>query len=278
MACRQSFGDGRSDRARISRDCCEAWHLMAGDWIKMRTGIFTHPKVVRMASALKADGRPDVLRVVGGLMSVWSLFDAHSVDGVLSGYTHDVIDDHLRWPGFSRAMEAVGWIESSEVDSSMSLPDFDTHNGQSAKRRAQDADRKRDVRKTSANEADKKRTREEKRREDKYPPTPLDEIVSLYHEKLPSLPAVRLKTEKRSRAVRDFWRWIFDSRKSDGEPRAKTAEQALAWVASYFDRAGANEWLMGLKPSKGHENWRADFDFLLTENGRKHVIERTVDQ
>ena len=83
---------------------------MAGDWIKMRTDIFTNPKVVRMASALKADGRPDVLRVVGGLMSVWSLFDAHSVDGVLAGYTYELIDDHLRWDGFTKAMEAVGWV------------------------------------------------------------------------------------------------------------------------------------------------------------------------
>ncbi|WP_223271284.1 DnaT-like ssDNA-binding domain-containing protein [Buttiauxella sp. B2] len=46
------------------------------------------------------------------------------------------------------------------------MPRFEAHNGQSAKRRAQDADRKRNVRKVSASEEDKKRTREEKRRED----------------------------------------------------------------------------------------------------------------
>src|SRR5690606_14325065 len=40
------------------------------------------------------------------------------------------------------------------------------HNGTSAKRRAQDASRKRAVRKTSASQADKMRTREEKRREE----------------------------------------------------------------------------------------------------------------
>jgi hypothetical protein len=36
---------------------------MAGDWIQMRVALQTHPKVVRIASALKADR----LRVVGGL-------------------------------------------------------------------------------------------------------------------------------------------------------------------------------------------------------------------
>lgn len=134
---------------------------MAGDWIKMRSDLFTHPKVVRIASALKAD----TLRTVGGLMSVWCLFDAHSEDGYLDGYTPEVLDAHLRWDGFADAMMAVGWLDE-KYGSGLALPRFDTHNGQSAKRRAQDADRKREIRKTSASEADKKRTREEKRRED----------------------------------------------------------------------------------------------------------------
>lgn len=133
---------------------------MAGDWIKMRTDLFTHPKVVRISSALKAD----TLRTVGGLMSVWCLFDAHSSDGTLDGYSTETLDDYLRWPGFSAAMVAVGWL--IEEPESLVLPEFDTHNGQSAKRRSMDAERKREVRKASASGADKKRTREEKRREE----------------------------------------------------------------------------------------------------------------
>lgn len=137
---------------------------MAGDWIKMRSDLFTHPKVVRISSALKAD----TLRTVGGLMSAWCLFDAHSEDGKLFGYTPATLDDHLRWPGFSAAMIAVKWLSAEEGEDGecLVLPQFDTHNGQSAKRRAQDADRKKESRKTSASDADKKRTREEKRREE----------------------------------------------------------------------------------------------------------------
>lgn len=134
---------------------------MAGDWIKMRSDLFTHPKVVRMASALKADK----LRIVGGLMSVWCLFDAHSVDGELEGYNFAEVDDQLRWPGFSASMASIGWL--AETENGLVLPEFDTHNGQSAKRRAQDADRKREVRKVSASDTDEKRTREEKRREER---------------------------------------------------------------------------------------------------------------
>ena len=133
---------------------------MAGDWIKMRTVLQTSPKVVRIASALKADR----LKTVGGLYAVWCLFDAHSEDGRLSGYTPEVLDEMIGWDGFSRALEAVRWLTISPEF--LELPDFEIHNGQSAKRRAQEADRKRESRKTSASKADKSVTREEKRRED----------------------------------------------------------------------------------------------------------------
>lgn len=138
---------------------------MAGDWIKMRTDLFTHPKVVRISSALKADR----FRTVGGLMSVWCLFDAHSIDGQLEGYSLATVDDLIGWQGFASAMQAVGWL--GDCPGGLVLPEFDKHNGQSAKRRAQDSDRKRAGR-LSASEADKNGTREEKRRDIKNPPIP----------------------------------------------------------------------------------------------------------
>jgi hypothetical protein len=134
---------------------------MAGDWIKFRSCLLRHPKVVRIASALKADK----FRTLGGLMSVWCLFDEQTEDGFLDSYTLDVLDAEVGFPGISLAMQSVGWLE--ETPEGLVLPEFETHNGASAKRRAQDADRKREVRKMSAPEADEKRTREEKRREDK---------------------------------------------------------------------------------------------------------------
>jgi hypothetical protein len=133
---------------------------MAGDWIKMRTDLATCPKVVRISSALHADR----LRTVGGLHSVWCLFDTHSVDGNLEGYTVETVDDLIGFPGFARAMIDAGWLD--EIAGGLSLPRFEDHNGLSAKRRAMDSDRKRNVRNVSASEADKKRTREEKRREE----------------------------------------------------------------------------------------------------------------
>lgn len=129
----------------------------------MRADLHTHPKVVRISSALKADR----LRVIGGLHAVWCLFDAHSVDGELEGYTPQALDDLIGWPGFAASMIAVKWLE--ETGESLATPRFDEHNGQSAKRRAQETERKRLAREEeemSAGDADKKRAREEKRREE----------------------------------------------------------------------------------------------------------------
>ncbi|WP_122252641.1 DnaT-like ssDNA-binding domain-containing protein [Pseudomonas savastanoi] len=143
---------------------------MAGDWIKMRIDLQTHPKVFRMVSALKADR----LRIIGGLHVAWSIFDTHSDDGVLHGYTIEAMDAVVGWTGFTQAMIDVEWA-SVQDDGSLVMPRFDEHNGASAKRRANDNERKRNdrktnrVRKTSASDADSLRTREEKRREDINP-------------------------------------------------------------------------------------------------------------
>jgi len=136
---------------------------MAGDWIKMRMDLKAHPKVVRIASALKADR----LRIIGGLYSAWCLFDNYSADGRMEGYTPEIFDEEIGLSGLAAAMISVGWLE--QTSDGLVMPRFDAHNGQSAKRRAQDADRKREDRKiqnSSASEADKMRTREEKRREE----------------------------------------------------------------------------------------------------------------
>jgi hypothetical protein len=107
---------------------------------------------------------------------------------------------------------------------------------------------------------------------------PHDQIVSLYHEALPELPRCRLMSDARRRALTAFWRWVATSKKSDGSRRASTREQALEWIKAYFVRASQNDFVMGRTArGSGHESWRADFDFLLTEKGKKWVIEKTVD-
>jgi hypothetical protein len=107
-------------------------------------------------------------------------------------------------------------------------------------------------------------------------PCPYSAIVDAYHDALPELPRVRLMTAKRQQAMRKLWGWVLSSRKADGTPRATSADDALAWLRAYFGRASANDFLMGRGQRSGeHAGWTADLDFLLSERGMKHVIERT---
>ena len=139
---------------------------MAVDWIKMRVDLRAHPKIVRLATGLNSDR----FRVIGGLHAVWCIFDAHSSDGILDGYSQATLDDLIGWPGFAAQMIAVKWL--LDDGSSLGIPDFDEHNGTSAKARAQDTKRKKIAKqagKDSGSEPDENTTREEKRRVNSKP-------------------------------------------------------------------------------------------------------------
>jgi hypothetical protein len=121
---------------------------MAGDWIKMRKNLPTDPRVVRIASALDADR----LRTLGALFVAWCIFDEHSADGTLVGYTPETLDELVGLPGLSAAMASVGWLDIQSQG--IVAPRFTDHNGSSARRRAMEASRKSDVRNLSASQAD----------------------------------------------------------------------------------------------------------------------------
>jgi hypothetical protein len=106
-------------------------------------------------------------------------------------------------------------------------------------------------------------------------PCPYEAIVEAYHSALPMLPRVRVMDEKRKTAMRKRWAWVLSSSKADGTPRATNGDEALAWFAAFFDRAGHSGWLTGRTPGRGHEGWTADIDFLMTDRGLKAVVERT---
>lgn len=113
---------------------------------------------------------------------------------------------------------------------------------------------------------------------DAGPPCPYDDIVESYHLALPMLPKVRIMTVSRTAAMRKFWAWVLTSKKSDGTRRAENAQQAIEWVDAYFMRAAENDFLTGRnqRATGAHAGWKADIDYLLTERGRKHVIEKTA--
>lgn len=236
---------------------------MAGDWIKMRMDLKAHPKVVRIASALKADR----LRIIGGLYSAWCLFDNYSTDGRMEGYTSEIFDEEIGLTGLAAAMISVGWLE--QTTEGLVMPRFDAHNGQSAKRRAQDADRKREDRKiqnSSASEADKMRTREEKRREEKdIPPnpqggdgagrkrkvkqdnTPYEEIRQSFQTHLPTMPQPL-----------DVSEW-HDTRKSQVRARHEENKHRPDFWNRLFAYVAKSPYLTG----QTEQRFEATFDWLL---------------
>ena len=115
-------------------------------------------------------------------------------------------------------------------------------------------------------------------RADALPRCDTQSLVDLYHEILPEMPRVRLMTDARRKALSTFWKFVLTSRKTDGSKRAETTAEATEWVRGYFTRARDNDFLMGRgAKAPGHEGWACDLDFLLTDKGKRHVIEKTKE-
>ena len=142
---------------------------MSGDWIKIEVCLPDKPEVWAMSESLDLD--PDT--VVGKLIRVWSWFDAHTNDGHAKRVTCHMIDRVTLHPGFAKAMIDVGWLDDS--DAGLMQPNFEKHNGESAKKRAEAALRQAKHRKrkleTDENPRNAKSVTKvlpEKRREDIY--------------------------------------------------------------------------------------------------------------
>ncbi len=70
------------------------------------------------------------------------------------------------------------------------------------------------------------------------PPTPTAEIVSLYHENLPTLRHVEILSEQRKRALAARWRQVCASEQF-------TRQQGLDWFNWFFRRVAESAFLMG---------------------------------
>lgn len=128
-------------------------------WIKFESTTHDKQEVWQMASTLRIE--PDA--VVGKLLRVWVWFDMQTKDGNASSVTKSLLDNRVNVTGFCDSMISVGWM--TEKDGVISLPNFERHNGQTAKNRALGAVRTQKSRKRNAETVTE--TSPEKRREDK---------------------------------------------------------------------------------------------------------------
>ena len=145
---------------------------MAGDWIKIEKATPDKPEILRMARALGLDSDS----VFGKWVRVWIWFDSNSVDGRVDGLVDGDVDRLICTPGFAAAAVAVGWICVDASSKFISLPNFDHHNGETAKTRALKTKRQGKWRATPSTEASTEASTNappEKRREDSNtPPNP----------------------------------------------------------------------------------------------------------
>ena len=103
---------------------------MAGDWIKMTTSLHENPHVVEMAEILELDE----LHVIGMLWRVWAWADEQTTSHTGVNTTERRINKMVGCSGFCEALRQVGWLEGE--DKNLSFPNFDEHNGTTAKNRA----------------------------------------------------------------------------------------------------------------------------------------------
>lgn len=165
---------------------------MAGEWIAMRHDLWECPEVVSILSAIcqqsvsttadtcqhsvsKTSAR---VRIMGALYRTWCLIDRFAVDGILHGYTAEMLDDEVDWVGWSENLQHVGWLVIEPQ--SLVVPGFEEHFSQSSKRRLsnaryQAASRKKRQQSVSTT-ADKVLTTEQKRTEQNKKKNPLPPI------------------------------------------------------------------------------------------------------
>lgn len=178
---------------------------MAMNWIKVGHATPDKPEVVQLAYILEIDQDA----AFGKCVRLWIWADQQSVDGNALSVTHSFLDRLVFCNGFAKALVKVGWLDGR--DGRLSIPNFDRHNGQSAKKRAQTTKRVANHRNASSvTEAlpDKIRGREE----DIHTPTHTCDADWKSHKE-----------------VRDEWRTLWESWIDSWEGRmGKRFDPALA--------------------------------------------------
>lgn len=259
---------------------------MAGDWIKMEKITPDKPEVYAIANLLNID--PDA--VFGKLFRVWSWFDDHSEIGNAPSVTKMLLDRITGVTGFADAMIDAGWM--IEDDGQLLLPNFNRHNGQTAKNRALTAKRVSKTRNKSnadtvtGSNDDVTQTplpREEKRREEKsnkdqdqntYVKSaktdqkngiPVKSIIDLYHEILPELPEVKKITKAREAQIKQRWREDMPD---------------LKYWRNFFTYVRSSDFLMGrAPPGVGRDKpFLADLEWITKASNFTKIAEKKYER
>lgn len=228
---------------------------MAGDWIKVEK--LTPDKPELMAVARECGCTPG--DAFAAWFRLWAYFDSATEDGTVRFMSASDADRLGTLSGLGAAMERTGWL-TFDADG-CHVAKWSRHNGQSAKRRAVDAERKRQQRKAgidalreaaerpknvrieSGRDADEKRIDcgPEKRREEKIetPLTPKGAVEPLIESEDPEGKAALVHAQP---LIEDPWTRLADPEVIQSIIRRLTAADATpaylsAWRAAVRELA-----------------------------------------
>jgi hypothetical protein len=110
--------------------------LVAGEvllmsWIKVECSTPNKPEVLKLARIMGVS-RDDAF---GKAMRFWIWLDGITVDGVVDGVTSHDVDAVVGAVGIADALVSAGWLQISDDGQTIAVPNFDRHNGESAKAR-----------------------------------------------------------------------------------------------------------------------------------------------
>jgi len=268
---------------------------MAGDWIPVSVDLLSKPEVARLSFALKCS----IEHVCGMLLRFWIWAQTHTSDGHLPDLDIRTASAASQVPEeFLAQLQDVGWLEVTT--NGLNVPNFERWFSKAAKRRLQDAARKREARppkmpsakcpQNVRNDADKMRTREEKRREEKIyniPPNGGSRLDS----RPPSVEVgQRSRSETEKPQIRDSpplaqaikqltaaWNALegIPAIRSWSDARRRALKARLrdpAWLEQALEairRIPKSPFLCG----QNERGWRANIDWLLRPDSVTRVLE-----
>jgi hypothetical protein len=203
---------------------------MAGDWIKVEK--LTPDKPELMATARACGCSPG--EAFASWFRLWAYFDSATEDGCVRFMSASDADRIGQMSGLGAALERTGWLKFD--DDGCHVAKWDRHNGQSAKRRALDTERKADarsvrrpqnVRTESGQNADQRREEEEKIKNTPNPPRG-DGVPEVIEDKTPE------DTAQTASELPESWSKLVDPSKIVAYVRKlTTAEPSSAQLACW---------------------------------------------
>ena len=97
---------------------------------------------------------------------------------------------------------------------------------------------------------------------------PHQKLVDLYHQHCPTLPRVKVLTERRQQFARQRWREVLDGR---------DREEALTWFGKFFERVNRSGFLTGQIANGQRRAFTADFEWLMRASNFVKVHEGRYD-